>query len=100
MKAVIDEVIISGVAIDETLRKEGAILSYSQKALIKIYMNQAANELCNLDVDVNNVTAFIQQQAGLKGELQAYQFLLDSSEAAETEARDLAMRNQQENKQQ
>lgn len=95
MNITIEKIFVSIIPVEDKIRQEGSILSHSQQILIKKYMSEAAQELCNLDFDPLNMHNFTQQQASLKGQLQAFQFLLDTSEAAEIELRELALRNQQ-----
>ena len=62
---------------------EGAKLTITQKQLIQNYLSGAAIEKNGLEYDHNNSERFIQQEASLKGQMDAYRHLLDSSDAAD-----------------
>lgn len=59
-----------------------AILTEPNVQAIQNQLARAAMERANLDYDVNNPHAIIQQEAALKGEMNAYTFLLDAHKAA------------------
>ncbi len=66
---------------EETLR--ASIFTFEQKAFIQNQLSQAATDRLALTLDMTNPSAFVQDEASLKGQIYAYQHLLDTSEAAE-----------------
>jgi len=62
---------------------EGSILTITQKQVIQNHLSAAAHEKNALEYDPENPQRFVQQEASLKGQLDAYHFILASSEAAE-----------------
>lgn len=62
---------------------EGACLTITQKQLIQNRLSDAATKQLNLDYDPAEPLLFVQAEAYNTGQIEAYQFLLDSSAAAE-----------------
>lgn len=59
--------------------KQACILSPSQLKWLENQLTQAMNERANLSYDHNlPITAFVQQEASLMGQITAFQFMLDS----------------------
>lgn len=63
----------------------GSILTTLQKQRIQNALSLAAMEKSALSFDPLNPTKFAQEEASLQGQLAAYAYILDSSEAAEAE---------------
>lgn len=57
--------------------KSAQILTESNIQFIKTQIGLATQERINIVPDPNNYPSFIQQDAALKGEIKAYQYLLD-----------------------
>jgi hypothetical protein len=62
----------------------GQCLNTEQKACIQNNIVLAMEQRMALVPDPNNYPEFIQTEAHLKGQIQAYQYLLECSEAAES----------------
>ncbi len=62
---------------------EGAILTITQKQVIQNYLSAAACEKNGLEYDPAEPLKFAQQEASLKGQIDAYRFILSASDAAE-----------------
>lgn len=62
---------------------EGSILTITQKQVIQNHLSAAASEKIGLEYDPENKDRFVQQEASLKGQIDAYRFILSSSESAE-----------------
>ena len=62
---------------------EGAILTVTQKQVIQNHLSATAHEKNGLEFDPANTAKFVQQEASLKGAMDAYRFLLASSDSAE-----------------
>ena len=73
----------SSYQLTEQEELEGAILTITQKQVIQNYLSAAAMEKNGLEYDSEDNLKFVQQEASLKGQIDAYRFILDSSEAAE-----------------
>lgn len=67
----------------EALR--GQILNTDQKNVIYNLRAAIAEQILNLRVDTTNIVEFAQKDAHLKGQLETYSFLIDSSDFAEKE---------------
>lgn len=63
--------------------KTGAVLNTVQLAVLQNYRADLAEQVLNLRVDPEKIGSFIQEEAHLKGQLAAIQYLIDTSEAAE-----------------
>lgn len=61
----------------------GTILTTLQKNVIQNHIAATLQLLFNLIPDPNNYSLFIQTESNYKGQIQAYQYLLDCSDAAE-----------------
>ena len=64
---------------------QGAVLTTLQKHVLQNHLANAAMEQVNLEYDALNPTKFAQEQASLKGQIDAYSFILDSSDVANDE---------------
>ncbi len=62
---------------------EGSILTITQKQVIQNYLAAAASEKIGLEYDPEVKERFVQQEASLKGQIDAYRFILAASDAAE-----------------
>lgn len=62
---------------------QGCILSSLQKQVIQNQIAQVAAQKLNLEFDPTNVLKFTQEEAALKGQLQALEYLLTLSQQAE-----------------
>lgn len=62
---------------------EGSLLTTAQKQFIQNQLSNAALEKNGLEFDSTNQLRFAQQEASLKGQVDAFRFLLDSSAIAE-----------------
>ena len=62
---------------------DGSVLTTLQKQRIQNALSNAAMEKNSLSFDPTNPTRFAQQEASLKGQMDAYRFILDSSAIAE-----------------
>ena len=62
---------------------EGAILTITQKQVIQNYLSATAHEKNGLEYDPDSPATFVQQEASLKGQLDAYRFILAASDSAE-----------------
>lgn len=61
---------------------QGSILTTLQMQVIQNQLSNAAMEKIHLEYDSSNPTSFIQQEASLKGQIDAFRFLLDASRTA------------------
>lgn len=72
--------------------RQGSMLSITQKQSIQNKIAVIAEEKINLEIPINITTEFIQQEAGLRGQMQSLQYLLECSTytevAIEEEAKD------------
>lgn len=68
----------------------GSVLSGDQKQYIQNQLATIAEQRLALVPDPINYAVFIQDEAFLKGQMAAYQYMLDSSEASEDQLRALA----------
>ena len=73
----------SSYELTEQEELEGAILTITQKQIIQNYLSAAASEKIGLEYDPESPEKFVQQEASLKGQIDAYRFILAASEAAE-----------------
>ncbi len=73
----------SSYQLTEQEEMEGSILTITQKQVIQNYLSAAASEKIGLEIDPENKEKFIQQEASLKGQIDAYRFILSASDAAE-----------------
>lgn len=80
--------------------KTGAVLNTVQLAVLQNYRADVAEQKLNLSVDTADVNKFIQEEAFLKGQLLAIQYLIDTSEAAEKLAVEEALQARVINQQQ
>lgn len=64
---------------------QGSILSITQKQCIQNQIAQAAERRLSLNLDPNNVIQFAQEEAEIKGTIQALQYLMTLSDAMEQE---------------
>ncbi len=62
---------------------EGSILTITQKQVIQNHLSAAASEKIGLVYDPSDPLVFAQQEASLKGQIDAYRFILDSSDTAQ-----------------
>ncbi len=62
---------------------EGSILTITQKQVIQNYLSAAASEKIGLEYNPESPATFIQQEASLKGQIDAYRFILAASDSAE-----------------
>lgn len=62
---------------------EGSILSTLQKKVIHNLLVARAEEKLALELDPNNVSAYLQHEASLAGEISAYRSLIENSEVAD-----------------
>lgn len=63
--------------------RAASLLTLEQKQLIMNEMCSIAERRLALVPDANNYSSFIQEEAHLKGQLDAYRYMLDRSEAEE-----------------
>jgi hypothetical protein len=63
--------------------KQGAMLSITQKQVIQNRVCMLAQQRLNLDFDPINALSFAQQEAGIKGAIDALNYLLIQSAQAE-----------------
>jgi hypothetical protein len=68
----------------------GATLTYTQKCVIQNQISQLAETRVAMVPDPNNYASYIQEEANVKGQIQALQYLLDCSSAAELAVLELA----------
>ena len=73
----------SSYQLTEQEELEGSILTITQKQVIQNYLSAAASEKNGLEYDPDSPTRFVQQEASLKGQMDAYRFILASSDTAE-----------------
>lgn len=69
--------------LNEQEQLEGSKLTVTQKQVIRNLLSDTATAKVNLEYDAEHSMDFIQQEAYHKGQLEAYQFLLDASQASE-----------------
>lgn len=69
--------------LNEQEQLEGALLTVTQKQLIQNYLADTATEKVVLEYDPEHPLLYAQREAGLQGQIAAYRFLLDASDAAE-----------------
>lgn len=62
---------------------QGAILNNLQKQVIQNQICQVASQKLNLEFDPTNPSKFMQEEASLKGQMQALEYLLTFSAEAE-----------------
>lgn len=62
--------------------QEGSILTTLQKQVIHNLLVARAEQKLSLELDANNLNAYLQQEASLAGEITAYQTLIANSEFA------------------
>jgi len=62
---------------------EGACLTVTQKQVIQNHLSNTATEMINIEYDPEHPMRYTQQEAYKRGQLETYQFLLDSAKAAE-----------------
>jgi hypothetical protein len=62
---------------------EGSILTITQKQVIQNYLAAAASEKIGLEYNPEHKERFAQQEASLKGQIDAYRFILAASDSAE-----------------
>lgn len=74
----------------------GQILSITQKQVIQNQIAQMCVERINLVLDPNNVSAFVQRDAELKGSIGALTYLINLSISAESDRANLDDPNLQE----
>jgi hypothetical protein len=60
--------------------KQGSILSIAQTQVIQNNLAMAAEEKLMLEIIPDNVSLYLQREAGLAGQIAALQFLLDQSD--------------------
>lgn len=65
--------------LNEEETKQGSILTIAQTQVIQNQLAMAAEEKIMLEMDANNISGSLQREAGLAGQIAAYQFLLDQS---------------------
>ncbi len=72
---------------DQTVMQQlaGTLLTVDQKQFIKNQLSVIAEERLALVPDPNNYASFIQTEAHLKGQMDAYKYLLDCSVVSERE---------------
>jgi hypothetical protein len=73
----------SSYQLTEQEELEGSILTITQKQVIQNYLAAAANEKIGLEYSEEAHDRFIQQEASLKGQIDAYRFILAASDSAE-----------------
>ena len=73
----------SSYQLTEQEELEGAILTITQKQVIQNYLSAAASEKIGLEYDPESTERFVQQEASLKGQIDAYRFILAASDSAE-----------------
>jgi len=73
----------SSYELTEQEELEGSILTITQKQVIQNYLSAASSEKIGLEYDPENSLKFVQQEASLKGQIDAYRFILAASDAAE-----------------
>lgn len=73
----------SSYQLTEKEELEGARLTITQKQVIQNYLSAAASEKIGLEYDPENSLTFVQQEASLKGQIDAYRFILAASDSAE-----------------
>lgn len=64
---------------------QGCILTSLQKQVIQNQIAQIATQKINLEFDSTNVLKYTQEEAALKGQLQALEYLLTLSQTAEAQ---------------
>ena len=62
---------------------QGAIFNTLQKQVIQTLLAERAEERLSLKFDPKNPNEFVQQEASLQGQIEAYKYLLIASLAAE-----------------
>lgn len=60
--------------------KQGSILTIAQTQVVQNLLAMAAEEKIMLEIDPNNISSYVQREAGLAGQIAAYQFILDQSD--------------------
>lgn len=73
----------------------GSSFTTDNKQFLQNLICLTAESIIALEPDPNNYPAFIQQEAFLKGQLSAYKYLLDASEASEAALLEIAKTPQQ-----
>lgn len=73
----------SSYYLNEQEELEGSILTVTQKQVIQNYLSAAASEKNGLEFDPDKPLLFVQQEASLKGQIDAFRFILSASDAAE-----------------
>lgn len=71
----------------------GQILNSDQKNILQNLRAGVAEQILNLVVDTTNINKFTQEDAYLKGQLQAFSYLIDCSDVAEQEVLSEAKRS-------
>ena len=64
--------------------QRGSLLTLSNQAVIQNLIAEKAEAKLSLQVDTQNLNAFIQEEAYLKGQIEILQFLLNMSAYAES----------------
>jgi len=73
----------SSYQLTEQEELEGSLLTITQKQVIQNYLAAAAHEKNGLEYSAAEHDRFCQQEASLKGQIDAYRFILATSEASE-----------------
>lgn len=73
----------SSYHLSEDDAQEGSILTMLQKQVIQNLLVARAEQKLSLELDPNNLSTYLQQEASLAGEIAAYQTLIANSEFAE-----------------
>lgn len=73
----------SSFALTEEETMQGCLLTIAQKHFLHNELSATAHQKVALEIDPNNTLAFIQEEARLKGYLEAITYLLDCNDNAE-----------------
>ncbi len=73
----------SSYELTEQEELEGSILTITQKQVIQNHLSAAASEKIGLVYNPAEPLIFAQQEASLKGQIDAYRFILASSDTAQ-----------------
>lgn len=73
----------SSYQLTEKEELEGSILTITQKQVIQNHLSAAAHEKIGLEYDSAEPLKFAQQEASLKGQIDAYRFILAASDSAQ-----------------
>jgi hypothetical protein len=78
-----DQSSFAAFSLTEEEQVEGCILTITQRQVIQNNISMAAESKLALEMDVNDMQSYIQKEAGLTGQIDAYRYMLDMHDASE-----------------